>query len=94
MANARAARFAASEISLAAKFRLGLYRGMTLREYRRSYRLTLAAMAERIGCALTTVHGLEAGRRAPSLAMLERIEQATNGEVRAQDFVRQRAEAA
>lgn len=59
---------------------------MTLAEYRSREKLTLAALAERIGMPLTTVHGYLTGKRLPEADKCLAISRATNGEVSPADL--------
>lgn len=59
---------------------------MTLSEYREREKLTLAALAERVGMPLTTVHGYLTGKRQPEPDKCLQISKATNGEVSPSDL--------
>lgn len=60
---------------------------MKLAEYLKQNGKTLTAFAASIGEKVPTVHGWISGRRNPGLASLVAIERATNGAVRAPDFL-------
>jgi DNA-binding transcriptional regulator YdaS (Cro superfamily) len=60
---------------------------MKLAVYLKQNSKTLTAFAAEIGEKVTTVHGWISGRRNPGLASLVAIERATNGAVRATDFL-------
>jgi DNA-binding transcriptional regulator YdaS (Cro superfamily) len=60
---------------------------MTLAEYLKQNAITLTAFAASIGENIPTVHGWISGRRNPKLAALVAIERATDGAVRAADFL-------
>jgi len=60
---------------------------MTIAEYLKQNGMTLTAFAASIGEKVTTVHGWISGRRNPGLASLVAIELATDGAVRATDFL-------
>jgi antitoxin CcdA len=59
---------------------------MTLDDYKARERLSLAALAARIGRPVSTVHGWLSGARRPDWAGLEAIAAATGGAVTAADF--------
>ena len=52
---------------------------MTLAEYLRETGLSQQEFARRVGISQPTVSALLAGRRKPSLALMEKITRATNG---------------
>lgn len=60
---------------------------MTIAEYLKANNLTLTAFAASIGEGVTTVHGWVNGRRRPGVIAVARIEEVTDGAVRAGDFV-------
>lgn len=59
---------------------------MTLSEYRDREKLTLAALAERVGMPLTTVHGYVTGKRQPEPDKCLQISRSTNGAVTPADL--------
>ncbi|WP_160119906.1 helix-turn-helix domain-containing protein [Rhodovarius lipocyclicus] len=63
---------------------------MQIAAYREKHRLTLLAMARRVGVPLTTLYGWEAGTRRPSWDAVAKLEHATSGEITAADFVPKR----
>jgi DNA-binding transcriptional regulator YdaS (Cro superfamily) len=68
---------------------------MTLHEFRTAEKMTLTALAARLGRPLSTVHGWVTGSRKPGWDDIPAIERATDGRVTAADFVpRQPVEAA
>lgn len=60
---------------------------LTLREFRQAEKLTLQALAARLGVHFTTVQKWEAGERFPDARAIVRIEDMTGGRVRAASFV-------
>jgi predicted transcriptional regulator len=60
---------------------------MELRDWLAEHGVTHHAAAAMIGCTQPYVTLLAAGRRRPSLPMLQRIVQVTEGEVGLEDFV-------
>ena len=58
-----------------------------LRSYRRKAGLTQDDLAQRLNVKKFTVSRWEAGKRCPSLDLIRRIRNATNGEVTADDFL-------
>ncbi|MDD2878561.1 MAG: XRE family transcriptional regulator [Acidiphilium sp.] len=59
---------------------------MTLNEYLSLSGESVGSFSERSGLAPSTVSRLRHGRRRPTLYQVEKIEAATSGKVRAQDF--------
>ncbi|MBX9697897.1 MAG: helix-turn-helix domain-containing protein [Acetobacteraceae bacterium] len=59
---------------------------MTLAEFRAAEKMTLAALAERLGLPLTTLHGYISGKRQPDPEIIPRIVDATGGRVTAADL--------
>lgn len=59
---------------------------MTLAEFRSRENLTLAALAERLGLPLTTVHGYLTGQRRPDPDRCRLIAEKTGGEVSAAEL--------
>lgn len=58
-----------------------------LRRWRLTQRLTLAALAERVGVDLSNLARYERGERMPRPAVLARIRDVTQGAVTANDFL-------
>ena len=65
-----------------------------LRRWRLKQRLTLAALAERVGVDLSNLARYERGERTPRPAVLARIRDVTGGAVTANDFLPPNTEAA
>lgn len=65
---------------------------MHLREYLDRRDESVSAFARRLQRKVTTVHGWATGRRTPDIASALAIERATEGAVRAQDFVPSRVD--
>lgn len=63
-----------------------------LAAYRSKQKLTRTALAEAVGASVATISRIESGHRRPSLDLLRRIVAATNGELKADDFLEQPAE--
>lgn len=62
---------------------------MKLIDYMRQHKLDDAAMAERVGDVTThAIRKLKYGERTPSLRLAARIEDVTNGHVRAVEWMR------
>lgn len=59
---------------------------MTLSEFRNREKLTLAALAERLGLPLTTLHGYLTGQRRPEPDKCVQISAATGGLVTPADL--------
>jgi transcriptional regulator with XRE-family HTH domain len=58
-----------------------------LKRYRERHCLTMRELAERIGVSQATVSRIEANLFNPSLKLIQRIFEQTDGEVRADDFL-------
>lgn len=61
-------------------------RGMNLKEYMQKERMRQGPLAERLGFSQSFVSRLMNGRNLPTIRVAEKIEIATNGAVRAQDW--------
>jgi DNA-binding XRE family transcriptional regulator len=55
--------------------------------YREQAGLTQKTLAQRLGCSEWTVIAVENGRRSPSFDLVARIVDASNGALRADDFL-------
>lgn len=67
-------------------------RRMKLREYLQRHKMTATEFGKRIGRSHAVVSRLCHGKSLPSLALMVRIEQETNGTVTAKDFLSQTEE--
>ncbi|AWK85052.1 helix-turn-helix domain-containing protein [Azospirillum thermophilum] len=63
---------------------------MELKEYRDAKSITLAGLAAAVGVTEVAMSRYERGIRFPRPEIIERIEEATDGAVRAEDFLRVR----
>lgn len=59
---------------------------MKLKDWRKSYKLTQATVAGKLGVMKLTVGRYERGERRPDLVMLKKIHSLTDGQVCAEDF--------
>lgn len=67
---------------------------MTLSQYLERYQETQAAFARRCGIAQPVINAYVRGRRFPGVGSIRRIEEATEGAVRFEDWARAREAAA
>jgi transcriptional regulator with XRE-family HTH domain len=58
-----------------------------LKLWREKRGLTLDELAERVGSSKATLSRIESGKQTPSLGLIGRLKEATNGEVTADDFL-------
>lgn len=63
---------------------------MELREYLFHKRITVKKFSEMLDCTRTHLSEIIHGRRAPSRRLAKDIEQATNGEVTAEELLKER----
>lgn len=60
---------------------------MKLQEYRKQKDMTLAEVAEKVGVTEVAISRYERGERIPRPAIMQKIEEITDGFVRPNDFV-------
>jgi len=58
-----------------------------LAEFRTRKGLSKAAIAAKVGISRQSIHRIERGEQTPSLALVRRLVDATDGELRADDFM-------
>lgn len=64
---------------------------MTLKQWRRKYRLTLSTVAYDLGCSIAMVSYIEAGKRAPSMDMAAKLVKLAKGEIGYSDLPKRSA---
>lgn len=66
---------------------------MDLRRYLFEHRLKIKEFSDLIGCSRVHISGVLHNRRKPSLMMAKAIEKATNGEVTAEELLKDKEDA-